>query len=53
ASRYQPFREVMHNSTRGAWALRRAGYATDSQYPVKLMNIIKTYGLDKLDETGI
>lgn len=53
ASRYQPFREVMHNSTRGAWALRRAGYATDSQYPIKLMNIIKTYGLDKLDETGI
>ncbi len=53
ASRYQPFREVMHDSTRGAWALRRAGYATDSQYPVKLMNIIKTYGLEKLDEIGI
>ena len=53
ASRYQPFREVMHDSTQGAWALRRAGYATDSQYPVKLMNIIKTYGLDKLDEIEI
>ncbi|MDD3298426.1 MAG: stalk domain-containing protein [Firmicutes bacterium] len=53
ASRYQPFREVMHDSTQGAWALRRAGYATDSQYPIKLMNIIKTYGLEKLDEIGI
>jgi len=53
ASRYQPFREVMHDSTLGAWALRRAGYATDSQYPIKLINIIKTYNLDKLDEIGI
>ena len=53
ADRYQPFREVMHDSTQGAWALRRAGYATDSQYPVKLMNIIKAYNLDRLDEAGI
>lgn len=43
ASRYEPFREVMHDSTLGAWAIRRAGYATDPQYPIKLMNIIKQY----------
>lgn len=53
ASRYQPFREVMHNSTLGAWALKRAGYATDSQYPLKLMNLIKTYNLHLLDEVQI
>jgi hypothetical protein len=52
-SRYQTFREVMHDSTRGAWALKRAGYATDSQYPIKLMNIIKTYNLDQLDQVRI
>lgn len=53
AERYDIFREVMHDSTQGAWALRRAGYATDSQYPIKLMNIIKQYNLEKLDEVGI
>lgn len=50
ASRYEPFREVMHNSTLGAWALKRAGYATDSKYPLKLMDIIKRYNLHLLDE---
>ncbi|HBD63793.1 MAG TPA: hypothetical protein DC038_05080, partial [Clostridiales bacterium] len=30
--RYAPFRAVMFDSTQGAWALRRCGYATDSQY---------------------
>lgn len=53
ASRYQPFRAVMHDSTQGAWALKRAGYATDSKYPIKLMNIIQSYGLSRLDEVGI
>lgn len=53
ASRYAPFRAVMHDSTQGAWALRRCGYATDSKYPIKLMNIIKTYDLGKLDEVSI
>jgi len=53
ASRYEPFRQVMHDSTQGAWALRRAGYATDSKYPLKLIDIIDLYGLRKLDETGI
>ncbi len=53
ASRYEPFRAVMHDGTQGAWALRRCGYATDSKYPLKLINIINTYGLNKLDEVGI
>jgi len=53
ASRYQPFREVMYDGTLGAWALKRAGYATDSQYPLKLMRIIKLYDLHLLDEEGI
>ncbi len=34
-------------------AIRRAGYATDPKYPVKLMNIIKQYDLKKLDEVGV
>lgn len=52
-SRYAPFREVMFDSTQGAWALRRCGYATDSQYSVKLINIINLYNLKELDETII
>lgn len=51
--RYGIYRDVMHDSTAGAWALRRAGYATDSSYPIKLMEIIRRYDLKKLDETGI
>ena len=52
-SRYGIFRDVMNDSTQGAWALRRAGYATDSKYPLKLMNIIKLYNLEKLDQVSI
>lgn len=52
-NRYEPFRAVMHDSTQGAWALRRCGYATDSKYPLKLIDIINTYDLKKLDEVGI
>ena len=52
-SRYEQFREVMHDSTLGAWAVRRAGYATDPDYSMKLINIIKRYDLQKLDEIGI
>lgn len=51
--RYSPFREVMHDSTQGAWALRRCGYATDSKYPLKLIDIIKRYGLEALDNAKI
>lgn len=51
--RYAPFREVMFDSTKGAWALRRCGYATDSQYAIKLVDIINRYDLKKLDEVTI
>ncbi len=51
--RYGIFRDVMYDSTLGAWAIRRAGYATDSQYPIKLMNIIKQYNLQELDKISI
>ncbi len=50
---YGPFRDVMYDSTQGAWALRRCGYATDSKYPVRLIDIINRYGLYHLDEVGI
>lgn len=53
AARYEPYRQVMHDSSQGAWALRRAGYATDSKYPVKLMNLIKQYNLEELDKVSI
>lgn len=49
-ARYATFRSVMHNSLQGAWALKRAGYATDSKYPLKLMDIITRYNLQVLDE---
>jgi hypothetical protein len=52
-SRYGIFRDVMNDSTQGAWALKRAGYATDSKYPIKLVNIIKQYDLEKLDQVSI
>ncbi len=52
-SRYEPFREVMFDGIQGAWALRRCGYATDSQYSVKLIEIINIYNLKALDETTI
>ncbi|GAB1476817.1 hypothetical protein MASR2M70_16530 [Bacillota bacterium] len=51
--RYGIFRDVMYDSTLGAWAIRRAGYATDSQYPIKLMNLIKQYKLQELDKISI
>lgn len=51
--RYKPFTEVMFDYTRGAWALKRAGYATDPNYPIKLINIINNYNLDELDKIGI
>lgn len=50
AQRYSIFRDVMYNPIQGAWALKRAGYATDSLYPVKLINLMKTYNLYGLDE---
>ncbi|WP_051403473.1 stalk domain-containing protein [Schnuerera ultunensis] len=53
SNRYEPFRQVMHNSTQGAWALKRTGYATDPEYALKLMRIIKQYELERLDKIGI
>ncbi|QSX04853.1 glucosaminidase domain-containing protein [Sedimentibacter sp. zth1] len=53
ASRYIPYTEVMFDSTSGAYALRRCGYATDSGYPGKLIWLIERYNLDKLDNQKI
>lgn len=47
---YAPFRAVMADPVLGAWALRKSGYATDSQYPLKLINIMKQNDLFRLDE---
>ncbi len=46
---YAPYRAVMSNPVLGAWALRRSGYATDPNYPVKLINLMKQYDMFKLD----
>ena len=51
--RYSEFRSVMFDYSQGAWALKRAGYATDPQYALKLMQLIKQYNLDELDKVGI
>jgi len=53
ASRYSIFRDVMYDSSLGAWAIRRAGYATDPKYPLKLMRIIKEYNLEVLDKIDL
>lgn len=53
SSRYKPFTDVMYDSTLGAWAIKRAGYATDPLYPIKLIRIIKQYDLLELDKVGI
>lgn len=50
--RYQIFRDVMFDYVRGAYAIRRAGYATDSGYPGKLIKIINDNNLRKLDEVS-
>lgn len=49
-SRYAPYRAVMYDSTKGAWAIRRCGYATDPKYPMKLIRIIDQYDLEILDQ---
>lgn len=51
--RYKPFTEVMFDYTKGAWALKRAGYATDPLYAIKLINIVNMYNLYELDRIGI
>jgi hypothetical protein len=51
--RYGIFRDVMYNSTMGAWAIRRAGYATDPSYPIKLIDIIRTNNLREYDKVSL
>jgi len=51
--RYKIFRDVMYDSSKGAWAVKRAGYATDPLYAIKLMDIIESNNLQKLDEVEI
>lgn len=50
--RYGIFRDVMFDPYRGAWAIRRAGYATDSEYPGKLIKIINDNDLRAYDEVS-
>lgn len=50
---YAPFRAVMADPVMGAWGLRRSGYATDSQYPLKLIRIMRENDLFRLDELEI
>ncbi|HEY3364263.1 MAG TPA: stalk domain-containing protein [Symbiobacteriaceae bacterium] len=47
---YAPVRAVMPDPVLGAWALKRSGYATDSAYPTKLINIMKANNLFMLDQ---
>lgn len=53
SKRYEPFTDVMYDYTKGAWAIKRAGYATDPKYPIKLINIIYEYNLFELDKIKI
>ncbi len=52
-SRYETFRSVMHDCAEGAWALKRAGYATDPLYAIKLLDIINRYDLRSLDKSAL
>ena len=53
--RYKPLFELSPTDYKG-WArgLKKAGYATDPQYPSKLIRIIEEYGLSRFDagQTG-
>ncbi len=51
-SRYESFRTAMHDCAEGAWALKRAGYATDPLYAIKLLDLINKYDLWALDLEG-
>lgn len=52
-NRYIPYKNIMFNSTAGAYALKRCGYATDPNYSGKLIFMIEKYGLDKYDQQKI
>lgn len=47
---YAPFRAVMADPVLGAWGLKRSGYATDPEYPTKLIRIMRENDLFRLDE---
>lgn len=51
--RYSGFRDVMYDYTLGAFAIKRAGYATDPDYPGKLIYLIEHYNLYELDKISI
>jgi len=46
---YDVFRAVMSDPVLGAWGLRKGGYATDPEYPTKLIRIMKENNLFELD----
>lgn len=50
---YAPFRAVMADPVLGAWGLRKSGYATDPQYPIKLISLMKQHNLFQLDEVEL
>ena len=52
-ARYQIVRDVKHDSTQAAWALSRAGYATDPNYATNLIRLIEQYDLNELDKIDI
>lgn len=52
-ARYQIVRDVKYDGIQAAWAIRRAGYATDPEYPTKLIRIMEQYDLLELDKIDI
>lgn len=51
--RYEPVRKAKYDSTQAAWALKRAGYATDPAYATNLIRLIEQYNLNELDKIDI
>lgn len=51
--RYEPVRKAKYDSTQAAWALKRAGYATDPAYATNLIKLIEQYNLNDLDKIDI
>ena len=50
-SRYQPLYEIAIEDYEGwAYGLKKCGYATDPQYPQKLIKLIQDYHLDRLTD---
>lgn len=49
SDRYKPVIETMYDGYLSAWSIKTAGYATDPEYPQKLMRIMDLYNLRELD----